>query len=55
METVRWIITAAPEIFLLLAIAIGTILGCIRARGFSIGITAWCSASPCPTRSATSC
>ncbi|WP_128927748.1 aspartate:alanine exchanger family transporter [Bradyrhizobium guangxiense] len=40
METVRWIITAAPEIFLLLAIAIGTIFGRIRVRGFAIGTTA---------------
>ncbi|MVT52011.1 transporter [Bradyrhizobium yuanmingense] len=40
METVRWIIATAPEIFLLLAIAIGTILGRIRIRGFSIGTTA---------------
>ncbi|MCG2665682.1 aspartate:alanine exchanger family transporter [Bradyrhizobium sp. GCM10023182] len=40
METVRWIIAAAPEIFLLLAIAIGTILGRIKVRGFSIGTTA---------------
>ncbi|WP_439360825.1 aspartate:alanine exchanger family transporter [Bradyrhizobium sp. DASA03007] len=40
METVRWIITTAPEIFLLLAIAVGTILGRIKVRGFSIGTTA---------------
>ncbi|MCK1716762.1 TrkA C-terminal domain-containing protein [Bradyrhizobium sp. 141] len=40
MDTVRWIITTAPEIFLLLAVAIGTILGRIRVRGFSIGTTA---------------
>lgn len=40
MDTVRWIITAAPEIFLLLAIAIGTILGRLKIRGFSIGTTA---------------
>ena len=40
MDTVRWIITAAPEIFLLLAIAIGTILGRVKIRGFSIGTTA---------------
>ena len=30
----------APEIFLFLAIAIGTILGRIRIRGFAIGATA---------------
>src|SRR5690349_4237994 len=40
MDTVRWIITAAPEIFLLLAVAIGTIFGRIKVRGFSIGTTA---------------
>lgn len=40
MDTVGWIITTAPEIFLLLAVAIGTILGRIRVRGFSIGTTA---------------
>ena len=40
MDTVRWMITTAPEIFLLLAIAIGTILGRIKIRGFSIGTTA---------------
>jgi aspartate-alanine antiporter len=40
METVRWMISTAPEIFLLLAIAIGTILGRIKISGFSIGTTA---------------
>ncbi|MGY4370873.1 putative transport protein [Bradyrhizobium sp. LB1.3] len=40
MDTVRWIITTAPEIFLLLAIAIGTLLGRIKIRGFAIGTTA---------------
>src|SRR3954470_15314578 len=40
METIRWIISTAPEIFLLLALAIGTILGRFRIRGFSIGTTA---------------
>jgi aspartate-alanine antiporter len=40
MDTVRWIISAAPEIFLLLAVAIGTILGRIKIRGFAIGTTA---------------
>ncbi|OAF11806.1 transporter [Bradyrhizobium centrolobii] len=39
MDTVRWIITIAPEIFLLLAIAIGTILGRMRIHGISIGTT----------------
>jgi aspartate-alanine antiporter len=40
MDAVRWIITTAPEIFLLLAIAIGTILGRQKIHGFSIGTTA---------------
>ncbi|MBR0789329.1 transporter [Bradyrhizobium manausense] len=40
METVRWMISTAPEIFLLLAIAIGTTLGRIKISGFSIGTTA---------------
>src|SRR3569833_4115989 len=40
MSTVKWVISAAPEIFLLLTVAIGTMLGRIRIRGFSIGTTA---------------
>jgi putative transport protein len=40
METIRWIISTAPEIFLLLAVAIGTIFGRVRIRGFSFGTTA---------------
>lgn len=40
MDTVRWIISTAPEIFLLLAVAGGTILGRLKIRGFSIGTTA---------------
>jgi putative transport protein len=40
MHTIQWIITTAPEIFLLLAVAIGTILGRIKVHGFSIGTTA---------------
>ena len=40
MDTIKWIISTAPEIFLLLAIAIGTILGRIQVKGFSIGSTA---------------
>jgi len=40
MDTVRWMISTAPEIFLLLAIAIGTVLGRIRIRGFALGTTA---------------
>jgi len=40
MDTIKWIISTAPEIFLLLAIALGTILGRIQVKGFSIGTTA---------------
>ena len=40
MNTVRWIISTAPEIFLLLAVAIGTIFGRVKIRGFAIGTTA---------------
>ena len=40
MDTVRWIVSTAPEIFLLLAVAIGTSLGRIKIRGSSIGTTA---------------
>jgi putative transport protein len=40
MDTVRWVISTAPEIFLLLAVAMGTIFGRLRIRGFSIGTTA---------------
>ena len=40
MNSVGWIISTAPEIFLLLAVAIGTLLGRVRIRGFSIGTTA---------------
>ncbi|MBR1363612.1 aspartate:alanine exchanger family transporter [Bradyrhizobium ottawaense] len=40
MDTVRWIISTAPEIVLLLAVAIGTILGRVRIRGFAVGTTA---------------
>jgi putative transport protein len=38
--TIQHIVTSAPEIFLFLAIAIGTMLGRIRVRGFAIGATA---------------
>src|SRR5262245_16922523 len=37
---IQWIIATAPEIFLLLAIAIGTALGRQKFFGFSIGTTA---------------
>jgi putative transport protein len=40
METVRWIVATAPEIFLLLSIAIGTLVGRLRIFGFSVGTTA---------------
>ena len=40
METLRWIISTAPETFLLLAVAMGTILGRVKIRGFAIGTTA---------------
>jgi len=40
MDAIRSVISAAPEIFLLLAIALGTFLGRLRIAGFSIGATA---------------
>jgi putative transport protein len=40
METVKWIISTAPEIFLLLAVALGAIFGRIKIRGFATGTTA---------------
>src|SRR5215216_2074480 len=40
MDIVDWIISTAPEIFLLMAVAIGTMLGQVRIRGFAIGATA---------------
>ena len=40
MHTIQWIIATAPEIFLLLAVAIGTALGRQKFFGFSIGTTA---------------
>jgi putative transport protein len=40
MDTIRWMISTAPEIFLLLAVALGTMLGRMRIAGFSIGTTA---------------
>ncbi|MBR0846437.1 transporter [Bradyrhizobium diazoefficiens] len=40
MDSIRWIVTTAPEIFLLLAVAIGTMLGRFKIRGFTIGTTA---------------
>jgi len=40
MDIIRWIGSTAPEIFLLLAVAIGTLIGRIRFKGFSLGATA---------------
>jgi len=40
MSTIKWIIATAPEIFLLLSVAIGTILGRVRFKGFALGSTA---------------
>ncbi|MHB0769521.1 aspartate:alanine exchanger family transporter [Bradyrhizobium sp. 5.13L] len=40
MNTIRGIISAAPEIFLLLSVALGTVLGRVKIRGFSLGTTA---------------
>ena len=40
MSTVKWTIASAPEIFLLLSVAIGTILGRVKFKGFAPGTTA---------------
>src|SRR3954468_6804090 len=40
MDLIKWISATAPEIFLLLAVAIGTVLGRKKFFGFSIGTTA---------------
>lgn len=40
MNAVRGIISTAPEIFLLLSMALGTVLGRIKIHGFSLGTTA---------------
>jgi putative transport protein len=40
METIKWIISTAPEIFLLISIALGTFVGRLQFKGFSIGATA---------------
>src|ERR1700722_11383929 len=40
MDTISWLISTAPEIFLLVAIALGTFFGRIQFKGFSIGATA---------------
>ena len=40
MDTIKWMVSTAPEIFLLVAVALGTMLGRMRIGGFSIGTTA---------------
>jgi putative transport protein len=40
METIKWIISTAPEIFLLISMALGTFVGRLQFKGFSIGATA---------------
>jgi putative transport protein len=40
MDTIRWVISTAPEIFLLISIALGTFVGRLQFKGFSIGATA---------------
>jgi putative transport protein len=40
MDTIKSVASTAPEIFLLLAIALGTFLGRLKIAGFSIGATA---------------
>ena len=40
MDTIKWIISTAPEIFLLLSIALGTFFGRLQFKGFSVGATA---------------
>src|SRR4051794_21430385 len=40
MDWVRHAVTSAPEIFIFLSVAIGTLFGRIRIRGFALGATA---------------
>src|ERR1700732_663424 len=40
MDTIKWMVSTAPEIFLLLSIALGTFFGRLQFREFSIGATA---------------
>ncbi len=40
MGIIGWVISTAPEIFLLLAIALGTFFGRLQIKGFSVGATA---------------
>src|SRR5258708_6657973 len=41
MGTIRWVISTAPEIFVLLATALGTFFGRLQIKGFSIAATAY--------------
>ena len=40
MDTIKSVVSTAPEIFLLLSIALGTFLGRLKIAGFAIGATA---------------
>ena len=40
MSWIGHVAATAPEIFIFLAVAIGTMLGRVRIRGFAIGATA---------------
>jgi len=40
MTWIHHVTSSAPEIFIFLAVALGTLLGRIRIRGFAIGATA---------------
>jgi putative transport protein len=40
MDTIKWVVSTAPEIFLLLSIALGTFFGRLQVKGFSVGATA---------------
>src|ERR1700730_4734 len=40
MNAIKWVISTAPEIFVLHAVALGTTLGRLQIKGFSIGTTA---------------
>jgi aspartate-alanine antiporter len=41
MAWIQHVVSNAPEIFIFLAVAIGTLLGRIRIHGFTFGATAW--------------
>jgi len=41
MAWIQHVVSTAPEIFIFLAVAIGTLLGRIRIHGFTFGATAW--------------